>query len=170
MEFRGFRHSKPASPSPRPAAAYPQAPGTSIGYDPTLISRLRSDHHRILNLFTQTQSLVTTGDYAGVKRTLGELRVALQDHLTLSSIKFYVYVSRQLAPDPAKSAILSAHRREMLDNSREIMDFLRTYSAIRLDDQSVGMFQAELLVIGSALVKRIEREESTLYPLYQASY
>jgi hypothetical protein len=58
----------------------------------------------------------------------------------------------------------------MLSNSRQIMDFLRTYSAVRLDDTFADTFQIELLVIGSALVQRIEREQSTLFPLYQASY
>jgi hypothetical protein len=33
-----------------------------------------------------------------------------------------------------------------------------------------GLFQTEFLAIGAALVQRIEREENTLYPLYQASY
>ncbi len=157
-------------PDRSPPSARTLAPGTRIGYDPLLIKRLRSDHQRMLGIFTEAQSLLSARDYGGVKRKLGELRVVLQDHLMIANVKFYVYVSRQLASDPAKSAIVGEHRREMLSNSRLIMDFLRTYSAARLDDGCADIFQAEFLAIGAALVQRIEREETSLYPLYRASY
>jgi hypothetical protein len=170
MAFRGFFQPGPNETSAPLPTVQPQAPGTRIGYDPLLIKRLKTDHQRMLALFTRTQSLLTSRDYDGVKRTLGELRITLQDHLMTANVKFYVYVSRQLAGDPANTAIINEYRREMLTNSRQIMDFLRTYSAARLDDTFAEPFQIELLVIGSALVHRIEREQSTLFPLYQASY
>ena len=170
MAFRGFFQSAPTEAAERPAASQRHAPGTRIGYDPLLIKRLRLDHQRMLELFTQAQSLLTTRDYDGVRRKLGELRIVLQDHLMTASVKFYVYVSRQLASDPGKSAIINEHRRIMLDNSRLIMDFLRTYCIARLDDSFAEQFQIEFLAIGAALVQRIEREETTLFPLYRASY
>jgi hypothetical protein len=170
MAFRGFLQQRPNESTVSLPAQRPQAPGTRIGYDPLLIKRLKGDHQRMLDLFTQAQSLLITHDYDGVKRKLGELRIILQDHLMTASVKFYVYVSRQLAGDAAKTAIINEYRREMLVNSRQIMDFLRTYSAVRLDDSFAEPFQIELLVIGSALVQRIEREQSVLFPLYQASY
>jgi len=146
------------------------APGTRIGFDPLLISRLRNDHQRLLSLFAAAQELLSTRDYDGVKRKLAELRITLQDHLMTSSVRFYVYISRQLASDPASSAIVNEHRRDMLDNSRVLMDFLRTYSAVRLDDSLADIFQTEFLAIGATLVGRIEREESALFPLYRSTY
>lgn len=169
MADRDFRSSQNQRGTPAPSAR-PQAPGTRIGYDPLLIKRFQADHRRMLALFTETQSLLTTRDYDGVRRKLGELRIVLQDHLMTASVKFYVYVSRQLAADPGKTAMLNTHRREMLDNSRLILDFLRTYSGARLDDSFADQFQTELLAIGAALVHRIEREETALYPLYQDKY
>ena len=170
MAFRGcLQPGRNESSAPHPTPQ-PRAPGTRIGYDPLLLQRLRADHQRMLELFTQTQELLTTHDYDGVRRKLGALRITLQDHLMTASVKFYVYVSRHLANDAAKSAIINEYRREMLNNSRQIMDFLRTYSIARLDDSFADTFQIELLVIGSALVQRIEREQSTLFPLYQATY
>lgn len=161
------RHSESSTPRP---SIYPRAPGTSIGYDPLLIKRLRDDHQRLLDIFAAIQGLVTTADYDGVKRKLGELRILLQEHLVIVTNKFYVYIARQLASDREKAAVVSGHRRAMLSNSREIMDFLGTYSAIRLDDRSVEMFQTELMEIGAALVRRLEHEESELFPLYRAAY
>jgi len=170
MALLGLRQSSPNKSPASLTTRQPQAPGTHIGYDPLLIKRLRADHQRMLELYTHTQVLLTTHDYNGVKRKLGELRIILQDHLMTANVKFYVYVSRQLADDTARSAIINENRREMLSSSRLIMDFLRTYSAVQLDDSFADMFQSELLVIGAALVQRIEREQTSLFPLYQASY
>lgn len=146
------------------------APGTRIGFDPLLLPRLKADHQRLLDAYARAQALLSSRDYDGVKRTLAELRVALQDHLMTTSVKFYVYIARQLATDPGKTAIINEHRRDMLENSRMIMDFLRTYSAVRLDDSFADVFQTEFLAIGAALVQRMEREESALFPLYRATY
>jgi len=165
-----FDRTAAAAPVARPAAPQPQAPGTRIGYDPLLLDQLRRDHRKLLDLFAVTQALLSSRDYAGVQRKLGEFRVALQDHLLTANTKLYIYVSRQLADDPVYSALVNTVRRDMLDNSRQIMEFLRTYSGMRLDDQSGQMFQTELMSIGEALMQRIEREESSLFPLYQANY
>ena len=170
MAFRDFLQSRSGNQTAPLPAHRAQAPGTRIGYDPLLINRLKADQQRMLDLFTQIQSLLVTHDYDGVKRKLGEFRIILQDHLMIANVKFYVYVSRQLADDAARTAIMNDYRREMLANSRQIMDFLRTYSAVRLDDSFAETFQIELLVIGSALVQRIEREQAALFPLYQARY
>jgi len=155
-------------PSPRSPARAPVAPGTRIGYDPMLLTRFRGDHRRMLGIFTQVQDLLLTHDYDGVRRKLGEFRILLQDHLMLASAKLYVYVARLHANDNATSARIRAHRQDMLHNNRLIMDFLRTYSAARLDDSFAAEFQSELLAIGAALVERIDQEESTLYPLYRS--
>jgi len=169
MVFRTASVSKQPQTSV-PLSARTRAPGTRIGYDPLLIRRLQSDHQRMLAAFTDIQYLLSARDYDGVKRKLGELRVFLQDHLMITNVKLYVYLARHLASDPAKNALVNEHRREMLANSQLIMDFLRTYSAARLDDSFAGIFQAEFLAIGSTLFQRIEREETGLYPLYKASY
>jgi hypothetical protein len=167
MAFRGFTQPRPTPPASS-TTPQPHAPGTRIGYDPLLIKRLKSDHQRMLDLFTQSQSLLLTRDYDGVKRKLGELRIVLQDHLMAASVKLHVYLSHQLAADPVKTALIHDFRREMLANSRLVLDFLRTYSAARLDDSFAAPFQVELLAVGAALVQRIEREQATLFPLYQA--
>jgi hypothetical protein len=170
MALLGLRQPSRTPTSAPLSTRQPQAPGTNIGYDPLLIKRLRADHQRMLELYTQTQMLLTTQDYNGVRRKLGELRIILQDHLMTANVKFYIYVSRQMAGDAEKSAMINEYRRDMLSSSREIMDFLRTYSSVRLDDSFANTFQIELLGIGAALVKRIDREQTKLFPLYKASY
>jgi len=169
MALRGWFQEHTREPAASRPSARPQAPGTRIGHDPLLIERLRRDHRHFLDLFAQTQTLLNSADYDGVKRKLGELRISLQDHLLLSSTRLYVYLSQHFVARTEQLAVINQHRSAMHGNSREIMDFLRTYSAIRLDDQSAAMFQAEFLAIGTALMQRIEREESTLFPLYRTT-
>jgi regulator of sigma D len=153
-----------------PPAGNTIAPGTRNSYDPLLIKRFRSDHQRMLGLFTEAQALLGARDYEGLKYKLGELHGVLQDHLMTASVKLYVYLSRHLTGDAAKSALINQHRREMLENSRLILGFLRTYGAAHLDDSNADLFQAEFLAIGAALAQRIEREDNVIYPLYRASY
>jgi hypothetical protein len=166
MDARRF-HTGKALQTPRPSAPSNLAPGTSIGYDPLLIPRFRTDHRRMLGIFTQVQELLITQDFDGVRRKLGEFRILLQDHLMLASTKLYIYVAHLHQANADTSARISAHRQEMLGNNRLIMDFLRTFSAARLDESYAERFQAELLAIGAALVQRIESEETNLYPLYR---
>lgn len=170
MTVREFLQTDPGKVYSPSAARPPHPPGIYVGYDPMLVGRMRSEQQHILVLFAQTQALLTTLDYQGVKRKLGELRVTLQDHLMTANVRFYVYLLRYLSGDAAKSAIINEYRREMLVSSRKIMDFLRTYSAAQFDDELANTFQVELLVISAALVERVEREQVSLHPLYQASY
>ncbi|HCU52804.1 MAG TPA: hypothetical protein DIC36_00480 [Gammaproteobacteria bacterium] len=167
MALRGWFQDPTREPAASRSSARPQAPGARIGHDPLLIEQLRRDHRRFLDLFAHIQGLLNSADYDGVKRKLGELRITLQDHLLLASTRLYVYLSQRFATHPDRLAAISQHRSAMHSNSREIMDFLRTYSAIRLDDQSATMFQAEFLAIGTALMQRIECEETILFPLYR---
>jgi len=170
MVFPGLQQSRPNNHTRPPTTRESRAPGTNIVYDPLLLRRLRADHQRMLEIFTQTQVLLTTRDYEGVKRKLGELRIILQDHLMTANVKLYVYVSRHLSSDAAKTTMLNEYRRCMLCNSGQIMDFLRTYSSLKLDDAVAQTFQVELLVMGSALVQCIEHEQTSLFPLYRDNY
>lgn len=168
MDTRRFISNTPTTTRQTPAAP-DTAPGTRIGYDPLLLQRFKADHRRMLAIFTQVQELLTTRDYDGVRRKLGDFRILLQDHLMLASARLYVYVARLHTADAEASAQIRGHRQDMLRNSRVIMDFLRTYSAARLDDSFANEFQVELLAIGAALVQRIELEETRLYPLYRSA-
>lgn len=152
------------------AAPAHTAPGTSISFDPALIERLTGDHRRLLDIYKHVQGALAKGDYPGVKKLLGDFRTALQEHLLTENVKFYVYVSRQLASDETSSKIISDFRSEMQTIGRVVMDFLRRYTESGVDAPGADRFRGELEEIGAALVQRIEREEGTLYPLYLSAY
>lgn len=152
------------------AAARPKAPDTEVGYDPLLIPQLQKDHRRLLVLFATIQSLLTNRDYAGVQRKAGELRVLLDEHLRFASTRLYDYLARHLAAHAEHNALVATVRRETLDSGGEIIDCLHTYSAMRLDDDSAGMLQDEMLWIGTVLMQGMERMEASLFPLYKPAY
>lgn len=167
MAIRDFFLDRSSEAPARPAAPHSTSGEYGIGYDPLLTSQLRKDYQRQLDLFSATQSLLSGHDYAGVQRKLGEFRVVLQDHLLRINNKLYVYLNRRWANDAERAALISAVRREMLESGRSLLGRLGLYSEVRLDDRSAGMFQQELLEIGAALMQRMEREENSLFPLYE---
>lgn len=155
--------------SASPAPSQP-APGTSIHHDPTLIAKLRKDHQVLFDIYNQVQAAFDAKNFARVKDLLAEFRSTVQQHLLTENVKLYIYLSHQLASDAANAQIISEFRHEMNGIARVVMDFLRRYTEGPLGANEAAAFKKELEEIGSALVKRTQREENTLYPLYLPSY
>jgi len=162
-----FQRQQPAPTSTDPRT---HAPGTRIGYDPMLPQTILKDHQHLMDLLADIQSLHNTTDYAGVHRLLAEFRIVMQEHLLNEKVKLYVYLARQLAEKEGSSRILGEIRRKVFAINREIMDFVRRFTEMRVNELNADIFQAELLQIGALLVQHIEREESTLLPLYLLKY
>ena len=57
-------------------------------------------------------------------------------------------------------------RREMNSIANAVNKFLNNWITAGIDSTNVVEFKTELEGIGAALVKRIESEETTLYPIY----
>jgi hypothetical protein len=51
--------------------------------------------------------------------------------------------------------------------ARGVVDFVKRYQQCDFDDSTRSQFLADYRRIGGLLTQRIEREESSLYPLYQ---
>jgi regulator of sigma D len=152
------------------AAGGAAAPGTAIVYDPGLVPRLTNDHRQLVEVYKQVHAALARNDLAGVRHRLLQFRGALQEHLLAENVKLYVYLARHLAGDEASSQIINDMRREMMGIGRVVMDFLRKYTETPIEPAQAVQFKGELDGIGAALVQRIEREESALYPLYMQHY
>lgn len=163
----------PASPSPAaspapagtPAPAA-HAPGTSINYDPNLVATLHEDHRMLLEIFKAISEAAARKDLATVQQRLEHFRIGLQDHLLKENVRLYVYLEHMLRGDPPSHELIHEFRREMDGIGRVVVGFLTTYKLIASQPELADSFAKELAQIGKALVARIEREESTLYPLY----
>lgn len=175
--FNLFRSNSASSTSPqssagssraneRQAAQAGTAPGTGIRYSPTLIDELKSDHKQLLGIYTAIQTAFDKGDYVTVSAKLNEFRIGLQGHLLTENVRFYIYLDRVHGQDEMNSDLIRGFRKEMDGIGRAALSFLKKYETIGVDKELAGAFAKDFAAIGAVLGERIQREESTLYPLY----
>ncbi len=169
--FGFFKRKKPkATQLPVRDAGKKQgaAPGTEINYYPDLVPELLDDHQILLGLFTEVTKTYEAKDYARLPGLLSEFGSLLRGHLLKENIKLYIYLQHALANDPENSALMQEFRTEMHGISKAVTKFLKHYSVEDWGEQRRSAFGDDLGAIGKVLVKRIETEESVLYPLYMS--
>ena len=141
---------------------------TGISYDALLIDKLKEDHQELVKLFTAIKSAASEGHFAEIQKILHEFKLALQTHLAVENVRFYVYVQQIYANDVDTSDFISGLRTEMNGIARVVMKFTEKHGAVPLTHATVANFLAELDEIGAVLVKRVQLEESRLYSLYRS--
>ncbi|OGT89126.1 MAG: hypothetical protein A2286_11600 [Gammaproteobacteria bacterium RIFOXYA12_FULL_61_12] len=144
------------------------APGSHIPYHPGLIKQLVSDHRDLLALYKRIEEGRVSADYRRVDSLLEEFAGALRSHLLTENVKLYVYLKHALSNDPENAALMQQMRSEMMHIGKSVVSFLEKYHKCSWDDPSRKQFAADMAQIGAVLVKRINTEEDTLYPLYMS--
>lgn len=140
-----------------------------ISYDPLLVQKLKEDHRDLVKIFTAIKSAAVEGQFGDIPAILSDFKLALQTHLAVENVRFYVYVQQSYAHDVDTSDFITGLRSEMNGIARAVMKFTDKYSAARPTPASVADFLVELDEIGTVLVKRVQLEESRLYSLYHAA-
>lgn len=173
----GKKPETPAAPTagaPAPArAAAPAvapgervAPGTDIHHHPDLIARFMQDHQELLRLFGAVKEAAEVGNVTVAAERLEDFRTALQGHLLTENIRLYVYLEHALLSDPPSHALMHQFRHEMDEIGKAVVAFLTKYHDLAAHPEWARDFVNELDGVGKVLVKRIQSEEKTLYPLY----
>ena len=142
------------------------APGVEIYYDPDLVTGLKSDHAELLQLFGKMVEADAAGDYEALPSMLEEFGSMLRGHLLKENIKLYIYLQHALENSPENASLMQGFRSEMNGISKAVTAFLDRYTTDAWEEHHKKSFGAELEAIGNVLAKRIEMEESMLYPLY----
>lgn len=163
----GGAKTREAEPATAPAVEV-SAPGTSIHFDPNLITGLKDDHQLLLEVFTATAGAAQIGDLAEVQKRLGYFRTLLTDHLLKENVRLYIYLEHLLQKDAISHQLVHEFRHEMDVIGRVVVSFLGKYKEIASQPELATAFATDLAAIGEALVARIKREEETLYPMYCA--
>lgn len=146
------------------------APGTEIHYHPDLIAQLKGDHQDLLNIYGEIKTAFNNNDYVTVSEKLNQFRTGLQGHLLSENVRLYIYLDHCLAGDETNSELIRDFRREMGDIGKTVMNFLKKYEAIGVDQDLAPSFARDFETLGKVLGERIQREEKVLYPLYLPSY
>lgn len=164
-----FFKKKAETPSAQKEQFAP-APGTEIRYSADLIPLLQKDHADLLSFYGEIQNAFEAQKYETVSRQLNEFKSLLQGHLLTENIRLYIYLDHMLGRDQMNGELIREFRREMDQIGRTVMNFLKKYEAIGVDKELANAFKKDFETLGTVLVQRIKREETTLYPLYLPSY
>jgi hypothetical protein len=156
----------PPTVAPPVVSEQPVAPGTRIRFHPQLVAKLTGEHRLLLSLFGETSNAAAQGNVVVAAERLEAFRVALQGHLLTENIRLYVYLQHMWADDPSSYDLIHDFRHEMDGIGKAVMGFLTTYKELGKSPELLKAFVHDLSGIGKVLLSRIEREESTLYPLY----
>lgn len=146
------------------------APGTNIGYSADLVSQLEAEHVKLAQIFTAIGQAFDAGDVVTTVAHLEKFRSAIQAHLLTENVRLYIYLEHALAQDAISHALIHDFRHEMDSIGKAVLSFLGKYRELDTQPNLTISFGSDLSAIGKVLVERIQREESTLYPLYLPAY
>lgn len=157
----------PPSAAPEPLQTTP-TPG--IRYDPKLIETLLADHARLGTLFARIGTLEKSGEYAEVRTLLTHFKSSLQAHILTENVRFYAYLEKSLSSDTDNATTIHEFRRDMNTIARKVVDFVKAWQnsdfATPAERQQ---FADDYKLVGQLLEQRLDSEENSLYPLYQAT-
>ncbi|MRI32906.1 hypothetical protein EOPP23_07900 [Endozoicomonas sp. OPT23] len=137
-----------------------------LGYDPDLISQLSDEHQELLSIFGEMSEAAEKQNWSLTQSHLKTFATSLRGHLLTENVKLYVYLSRSFANDPETQTIALEFRKEMMHIGRAVNQFVTRYEVAEWNSEMKENFASELSGIGEVLVRRIEHEEQSLYPLY----
>ncbi|MGH8128619.1 MAG: hemerythrin domain-containing protein, partial [Gammaproteobacteria bacterium] len=143
------------------------APGTKIAYDPALVARLKSRHVELTGLYKELVAHERNADLSAVTESLREFGSLLERHRLEENLRLYLYLDKCLAQQPAEGKRVDDIKRDMESMGRRISELVRRYEKEGVNGGNLRMFRDDLEWIGTALDKRIKREESSLYTLYR---
>lgn len=153
---------------PAPVALPMVAPAARAPvYDSRLVEALRHDHQELVHLFENIGRLIDAQRFDLIPSQLVAFKTRLEAHLLTENVRFYNYVESSLRDDPEDLSLIRDFRREMNTIARAVVEFVKKYQRLGIDQTLQVQFTVDYRAVGGLLVQRIEREEGNLYPLYQ---
>lgn len=166
---KNIKRDNSATSADKGASVYKTAPGTSIHYDPALLNQLTDDHKALLALYMEIKAQFEASNYKTVSEKLVDFRSALQGHLLTENVRLYIYLNHIFESDDTNAELIHGFRKDMDRIAKVAMGFLKKYEEIGVDQDLAAHFATDFATIGEVLTKRIEKEETILYPLYSAT-
>ncbi|MBL8297490.1 MAG: hemerythrin domain-containing protein [Rhodanobacteraceae bacterium] len=152
-------------PAPVLTSSSVQAPR----YDALLVPQLTHDHRELVRSYEQIGLLPERDRWDLLPEQLLAFKAQLEAHLLAENVRFYNYVEYSLRDDEENFKLIRDFRREMNAITRGVIEFVKKYQQPLVRSNDRGAFIADYRQVGELLVQRIEREEGSLYPLYQNS-
>jgi hypothetical protein len=140
----------------------------AMKHDPKLIAKCSKMHKDLIVNWSLICESVKHGRLSQAQGQITIFGMALKAHLSIEDEKFYAYMDNYLYDDEQAMAIINEFRSEMKEIGRELNIFIATYARPQSEwaPEQAKALPKILDAITVILLARIEREESTLYPLY----
>jgi len=136
-------------------------------FDPALIHTLETDHQELLALYGRIGEHLLSRNYATIKEDLIAFKTRLESHLLTENYRLYSYLEERLSRDPENAELMRDFRKDMRDIAKDVMGFIRTYSASGVNESNAAPFEEAYKQVGERLKQRILQEEHNLYPMYR---
>lgn len=156
------KHKVSDSPTDKPAGKK-----GGITYDPELLGKLKVEHQELVHIFTAIKTAATECHFYLLPDLFARFKHEFLNHVGQENVKIYVYIQQHWQMDEETLSFVSGVRKEMNEIARMVMKFIDRHIAAAPTPVSVISFNAELDEVGTALLKRVEMEESRLYSLYR---
>lgn len=144
-----------------------QATAGTISYHKTLIPEYLKAHKELIGIFAKIGDSAKTGDFARTKDLLAEFKTGFDGHLLSENVRFYAYMEELFRGNQENHELVQEFRSEMSGIARSVSKFIRKWRDSGIRPETQDAFLGEYREIGKVLKRRIEAEESSLYPLYQ---
>lgn len=156
-------------PAPAPVHTLTRSTPQTPRFDAQLVPQLTHDHRELVHAYEQIGLLPERDRWDLLPAQLLSFKSLLEAHLLAENVRFYNYVEYTLRDDEENFSLIRDFRREMNAIARGVIEFVKKYQQPLVSSAERGAFLADYRHVGALLVQRIEREEGSLYPLYQSS-
>lgn len=154
--------------TPANAVAIPASAPHHIGYDPKLVDSLLRDHAELGRIFANIGEARKNGSFDDVRSLLVQFKTRLEAHVLTENVRFYNYLAQTLGGDPESASTMHSFRRDMNGIARSVVEFVRKYQSSKFTPEEQRQFASDYATVGGILEQRLDSEENSLYPMYQA--
>ena len=152
--------------SRQPAAA--QSPA-AIPYDPELITVLVARQETLLDLLNEVRDAAKQGRYDDISPLLASLKAGLDAYATLKEERCLTYLEQNLKEETGRTVVREMRGSATL-TQRGLYAFLGHYLHLPISDANLKRFGRELDEVTREFRERLDRETTSLHPLYQPAH
>ena len=139
-------------------------------YGYTLIDSLRNDQKDILFIYNEMMNYAENKEYTQATGRLGQFSSRIKEHYHYSEKELYSYLrSFILQKYPKRERAFNELCLEMKNIALEIFVSISQSPNIPINDDNHQKFIEEFRLLGKKLNRRIHREESVLFVMYEES-
>lgn len=159
-------YNEPQSTTITPSNSQTSQATKQINYNPQLVNQLTADHKLLLDIAGKISKSYEAKKWTDLANNIQLFRSKLYGHLVTENVDLYLYLQRSLKSNPEGFTQMRELQREMSGISKAVTAFINKYADIDKSPAYREAFGAEFNAVCQVLLKRIQCEEKTLYPMY----